>query len=197
MQDLAPMSTETLDGQMLLVVGNDGQFARFCEAAGKPEWAQDARFATNTLRVKHREVLIPLLQTVTRTRSTAQWISLLEDKAVPCGPINDMAQAFADAQVQARCLVVKQPLAQVQQEQEAIENIATVASPLRLQSTPPVLRRAPPSWGSTPTRCCVSWGWMRHRLSSSGAPGWCSETLTLFVAGAGLRAEQPASPRAQ
>ncbi|TXT36293.1 MAG: L-carnitine dehydratase/bile acid-inducible protein F [Comamonadaceae bacterium] len=95
---LAPYQTfETLDGQMLLAVGNDGQFARFCEAAGCPEWAADARFASNTLRVKHREVLIPLLQTVTRTRSTAQWISLLEDKAVPCGPINDMAQAFADA----------------------------------------------------------------------------------------------------
>jgi len=145
---LAPYQTfETADGQMLLAVGNDGQFARFCEAAGQPEWAQDERFRTNTLRVKHREVLIPLMQTVTRTRSTAQWITLLEDKAVPCGPINNMAQAFADAQVQARVLVINQPVAQVQQAQTAIENIATVASPLRLQSTPPVLRRAPPSLG--------------------------------------------------
>jgi formyl-CoA transferase len=145
---LAPYQTfETEDGQMLLAVGNDGQFARFCEAAGCPEWAADARFASNTLRVKHREVLIPLLQTVTRTRSTAQWITLLEDKAVPCGPINDMAQAFADAQVQARGLVIKQPVAQIQQAQAAIEIISTVASPLRLQSTPPVLRRAPPRLG--------------------------------------------------
>ncbi len=145
---LAPYQTfETADGQMLLAVGNDGQFARFCEAAGQAEWAQDDRFRTNTLRVKHREVLIPLMQTVTRTRSTAQWISLLEDKAVPCGPINNMAQAFADEQVQARGLVVKQPVEQVNQVQAAIENIATVASPLRLQATPPVLRRAPPSLG--------------------------------------------------
>nr|WP_319565470.1 CaiB/BaiF CoA-transferase family protein [uncultured Rhodoferax sp.] len=145
---LAPYQTfETADGQMLLAVGNDGQFARFCEAAGQAEWAQDDRFRTNTLRVKHREVLIPLMHTVTRTRSTAQWISLLEDKAVPCGPINDMAQAFADAQVQARSLVVNQPVVQVNQAQVAIDNIATVASPLRLQATPPVLRRAPPSLG--------------------------------------------------
>lgn len=145
---LAPYQTfETADGQMLLAVGNDGQFARFCEAAGQAEWAQDDRFRTNTLRVKHREVLIPLMHTVTRTRSTAQWITLLEDKAVPCGPINNMAQAFADEQVQARGLVVKQPVVQVNKAQVAIENIATVASPLRLQATPPVLRRAPPSLG--------------------------------------------------
>lgn len=151
---LAPYQTfETLDGQMLLAVGNDGQFARFCEAAGKPEWAQDERFRTNTLRVTHREALIKLLLTVTRTRSTAQWITLLEDKAVPCGPINDLAQAFADAQVQARGLMIKQPVAHVKPANEATTSIAnqtlihTVASPLRLQSTPPVLRRAPPALG--------------------------------------------------
>ena len=78
---------------------------------------------------------------------------MLEDKAVPCGPINDMGQAFADAQVQARGLVIKQPVAQVNKALTATENIAsvasitTVASPLRLTATPPVLRRAPPSLG--------------------------------------------------
>src|SRR5690606_28215076 len=86
----------TQDGAMLLAIGNNGQFARFCEAAGKPEWAADERFASNSLRVKHRDALIPLMETVTRTRTTAEWIGLLEDKAVPCGPINDIGQAFAD-----------------------------------------------------------------------------------------------------
>ncbi|OGB29262.1 MAG: CoA-transferase [Burkholderiales bacterium RIFCSPLOWO2_12_FULL_61_40] len=137
----------TLDGAMLLAIGNDGQFARFCEAAGHPEWAADARFSSNSLRVKNREALIAALQEVTRTRSTAQWITLLEDKAVPCGPINDMGQAFADAQVQARNLVVNQPLAPAERAQTAIESIATVASPLRLTATPPVLHRAPPGLG--------------------------------------------------
>ncbi|WP_114972341.1 CaiB/BaiF CoA transferase family protein [Rhodoferax ferrireducens] len=137
----------TADGAMLLAIGNDGQFVRFCQAVEHPEWAADPRFATNTLRVKHREALIPALQAVTRTRSTAQWITLLEDKAVPCGPINDMGQAFDDAQVKARGLVVNQPLAPVVSSHTAIESIATVASPLRLGATPPVLRRAPPALG--------------------------------------------------
>ncbi len=101
----------TEDGAMLLAIGNDGQFARFCEAAGRPEWAADPRFASNTLRVRHREVLIPAMQAHTRTQTTAQWIALLEKKAVPCGPINDIGQAFDDAQVKARGLHVKQAVA--------------------------------------------------------------------------------------
>ncbi|MFZ3128317.1 MAG: CaiB/BaiF CoA-transferase family protein [Rhodoferax sp.] len=145
---LAPYQDfDTLDGAMLLASGNDGQFARFCQAAGHPEWAADARYATNTDRVRHRETLIPAMLEVTRTRTTAQWISLLEDKAVPCGPINDIGQAFADAQVQARNLVVNQPLAPAVAAQTAIESIATVASPLRLADAPPVLRNAPPMLG--------------------------------------------------
>ncbi|MBK7315190.1 CaiB/BaiF CoA transferase family protein [Candidatus Aalborgicola defluviihabitans] len=137
----------TADGSMLLAIGNDGQFARFCEAAGQPQWAQDARYASNTLRVTHRETLIAAMQAVTRTRTTAQWIALLEDKAVPCGPINTIGQAFADAQVQARGLVINQPLALVNTTNKAIQSIATVASPLRLVDTPPVVQRPPPALG--------------------------------------------------
>ena len=137
----------TQDGAMLLAIGNDGQFARFCAAAGRPEWATDERFTSNTQRVRHREVLIPAMEEVTRTRTTAEWVALLEDKAVPCGPINDIGQAFADAQVQARGLALNQPVSQTAQAQTAIESIATVASPLRLTATPPVLRRAPPALG--------------------------------------------------
>ncbi len=148
----------TLDGSMLLAIGNDGQFARFCEAAGQTDWAVDRRFASNTLRVKHREQLIPAMQAVTRTRSTAQWIALLEDKAVPCGPINDMGQAFADVQVAARGLVVKQAVAPETTAQTAVESIATVASPLRLLATPPVLRRAPPALGEHTDEVMVELG---------------------------------------
>jgi formyl-CoA transferase len=145
---LAPYQDfQTLDGAMLLAIGNDGQFARFCGAVQHPEWAVDPRFASNTLRVKNREVLIPAMQALTRTRTTAQWIALLEDKAVPCGPINDIGQAFDDAQVKARGLVVNQPVAAEAIAQTAVESIASVASPLRLMDTPPVLRRAPPALG--------------------------------------------------
>jgi formyl-CoA transferase len=137
----------TLDGAMLLAIGNDGQFKRFCEAAEQPQWALDPRFASNSLRVKNREVLISAMQELTRTRSTAQWIALLESKAVPCGPINDIGQAFDDAQVKARGLVIKQALSAAAMAQTAVSSIATVASPLRLTATPPVLLRAPPALG--------------------------------------------------
>ncbi|VTU18597.1 Formyl-coenzyme A transferase [Variovorax sp. PBS-H4] len=141
---LAPYQDfHTKDGAMLLAIGNNGQFTRFCEAAGQAEWARDPRFATNTLRVRHREVLIPMMEAVTRTRTTAEWIALLEDKAVPCGPINNIAQAFEDDQVKARGLAVTLP----RNAGDGIAQIAGVASPLRLQATPPVLRRAPPALG--------------------------------------------------
>ena len=133
----------TQDGNMLLAIGNDGQFQRFCAAAGPPDWAVDARFPTNTLRVQHRSELIPMMEAVTRTRSTAAWIALLEDKAVPCGPINTIAQAFDDAQVKARGLRVELP----RSAGDGIRTIAGVASPLRLSANPPVLRNAPPALG--------------------------------------------------
>jgi formyl-CoA transferase len=132
----------TADGSMLLAIGNDGQFARFCSAAGVSEWAQDARFASNTLRVQHRLALVERMEKVTRTRSTSQWITLLEDQAVPCGAINDLAGAFSEAQVQARGMVVQQ-----EGTHTAGSSIRTVASPIRLSSTPTTLRHAPPTLG--------------------------------------------------
>ena len=160
----------TQDGSMLLAIGNDGQFARFCAAAGQPQWAQEPRFASNTLRVQHRAELIPALQAVTRTRTTAQWIALLEDKAVPCGPINTIAEAFDDAQVQARGLRVELPRA----AGDGIERIAGVASPLRLSANPPVLRYAPPALGQHTDQVLQELGIdeaERTRLRATGAIG--------------------------
>ncbi len=130
----------TADGAMLLAIGNDGQFARFCDAAGVPQWAEDERFATNTSRVRHREVLVPMIAEVTRQRTTREWVQLLEDRAVPCGPINDIAQAFDDEQVRARGLRVDLP-------HPRFGHIGGVASPLRLAETPPVAHSAPPDLG--------------------------------------------------
>lgn len=131
------------DGNVLLAIGNDGQFARFCEACGHPDWAQDARFATNTARVQHRAELLERLLPVMRTRTTAEWIALLEDKAVPCGPINTVAQAFDDPQVRHRGIARSLP----RQAGDGIAQVATVANPMRLSATPVSYRRAPPSLG--------------------------------------------------
>ncbi|WP_302410220.1 CaiB/BaiF CoA transferase family protein [Comamonas kerstersii] len=131
------------DGNVLLAIGNDGQFARFCAAAGKPEWAQDSRFATNTARVQNRPTLLALMEPLMRTRTTAEWIALLEDKAVPCGPINTIAQAFDDPQVQARGIRKALP----RDAGDGIAQIATVASPMRLSATPVSYRNAPPALG--------------------------------------------------
>ncbi|TYK67571.1 MULTISPECIES: CaiB/BaiF CoA transferase family protein [Comamonas] len=133
----------TLDGNVLLAIGNDGQFARFCAAIGEEAWAQDARFATNTARVRNRAALLELMKPQMRQRSTADWIALLEDKAVPCGPINTIAQAFDDPQVKARGIHKTLPSS----AGHGISAMATVASPMRLSATPVTYRNAPPALG--------------------------------------------------
>ena len=131
------------DGNVLLAIGNDGQFARFCAATGNADWSQDARFTKNSDRIINRKALAELLYPLMKTRTTAEWIKLLEDKAVPCGPINNIAEAFDDDQVKARGLHVQTP----RNAGDGIGTISTVASPMRLTATPPVVRRPPPAMG--------------------------------------------------
>ncbi|MFD0666217.1 CaiB/BaiF CoA transferase family protein [Ramlibacter sp. MAHUQ-53] len=130
----------TADGHMILAVGNDGQFARFCAAAGRPEWAQDERFARNAGRIANRDALLEMIRAVTRTRSTREWVDLLEGAAVPCGPINTVADVFADPQVQARGL-------RIEMDHAAAGAIPLVASPVRMSGTPVQYRHAPPTLG--------------------------------------------------
>jgi crotonobetainyl-CoA:carnitine CoA-transferase CaiB-like acyl-CoA transferase len=130
----------TADGDMILAVGNDAQFARFCAIAGHPEWAVDARFATNAARVNHRAELIPLLRQATVMKTTAAWIEALEAAAVPCGPINDLAGVFADPQVRHRGMRIDLP-------HPLAGSAPQVANPLRLSATPVEYRNAPPLLG--------------------------------------------------
>jgi len=137
----------TRDGDMLLAIGNDGQFARFCEVADV-DWARDARYTTNSARVANRDTLIPMMCDITRTKPTSEWIHLLEAATVPCGPINDIGQAFADEHVQSRELRVEQfRYAEGSGVSDPVNRVCSTASPLRLSDTPPTLRHAPPALG--------------------------------------------------
>lgn len=128
------------DGDFILAVGNDSQFRKFCEVAGCIELADDPRFASNQARVAHREVLVPMLRQTTVFKTTREWISLLEQAGVPCGPINNLAQVFEDPQVKARGLRLDLP--------HALGCLAPqVASPIRLSATPVEYRQAPPLLG--------------------------------------------------
>ena len=128
------------DGDFILTVGNDGQFRKFAEVAGQPQWAEDPRFVTNKLRVANRAVLIPLIRQATVFKTTAEWVLQLEQAGVPCGPINDLAQMFEDPQVKARGLAIELPHA-------LAGMVPQVASPIRLSETPVEYRNAPPLLG--------------------------------------------------
>ena len=130
----------TADGDFILTVGNDSQFRKFAEVAGRSEWVDDPRFATNKLRVANRGVLVPLIRQATVFKTTAEWVAQLEAVGVPCGPINDLAQVFADPQVQARGLAMQLPHA-------LAGLVPQVASPIRLSETPVEYRNAPPLLG--------------------------------------------------
>lgn len=130
----------TADGDFILTVGNDSQFRKFAEVAGQSQWATDPRFLTNKLRVANRGELIPLIRQATVFKTTAQWVDELEAAGVPCGPVNDLAQVFADPQVLARGLALELPHA-------LGGRVAQVASPIRLSETPVEYRRAPPLLG--------------------------------------------------
>ncbi|MEX6667332.1 CaiB/BaiF CoA transferase family protein [Pseudomonas sp. W2-17] len=130
----------TADGDFILTVGNDNQFRKFAEVAGQPQWASDPRFASNKQRVAHRAELIPLIRQATVFKTTAEWVAALEGAGVPCGPINDVAQVFADPQVQFRGLQVDLPHA-------LGGTVPQIASPIRLSATPVEYRRGPPLLG--------------------------------------------------
>jgi crotonobetainyl-CoA:carnitine CoA-transferase CaiB-like acyl-CoA transferase len=128
------------DGHLILAVGNDAQFAKFCDAAGVAGLATDSRFARNADRVRNRATLVPLLEPVLRGRSQRDWLDLLEPLGVPCGPINTLDQVFADPQVLARAmrLDLPHPLA---------GRVPQVAAPFRYSETAPAYDRPPPLLG--------------------------------------------------
>ncbi|PJX25261.1 CoA transferase [Advenella sp. S44] len=130
----------TLDGYMILAIGNDTQFKRFCQVAGRPEWAEDARYVTNAARIQHRTALIDAIANVIGEQTTAYWIEVMEAAGVPCGPINTIQDVFADPHV-------KQRQAQFTISSKNKGEIPSVANPLKLSESPIEYRMAPPDLG--------------------------------------------------
>ena len=140
-QNIVPYQVfEVADGHMIVAVGNDGQFAKFCAVAGCPELAKDLRFTRNADRVRHRETLVPMLAALMKARTRHDWLGALESAKVPCGPINDLADVFADPQVKERGMTVEMP-------HPAAGTVKLVASPMKFSATPIQYRRPPPLLG--------------------------------------------------
>ena len=128
------------DGDLVVAVGNDGQFARLAELIGAAQLASDPRFAKNADRVRNREILVPMLQEIFSTRNVADWIAAIEPEGIPCGPINDIGQVFAHPQVVAREMRRDLP-------HPTAGTAPTVANPIRYSATPIAYDRAPPTLG--------------------------------------------------
>ncbi|QOW22012.1 CaiB/BaiF CoA transferase family protein [Novilysobacter avium] len=130
----------TADGYFMLAVGNDGQFARFCEVLGDPELATDPRYATNAARVANRDRVVPYLEQRLATRPSAHWLAGLEAATVPCAPVNRIDQVFDDPQVQARGLRIELP-------HPTAGHVPGVANPVRFSATPIAYGHAAPGLG--------------------------------------------------
>lgn len=128
------------DGHLILAVGNDGQFARFCEVAARPEWSVDPRFATNAGRVQLRDILVPMIAEIVLGRTQRDWLAALEAVGVPCGPINRLDQVFADPQARARGMRFDLP-------HPLSGTVPQVANPLNFSATPVTYTQAPPLLG--------------------------------------------------
>lgn len=140
--NIVPYQTfQTRDGWIIVAVGNDGQFRKFVEAGGRPELADDERFATNPSRVRHRDTLVPILAEMVKTRGKADWIGALEAAGVPCGPINELDEVFDNEQVVARGMQVSLP-------HPCGADVKLVRNPIRMSATPPDARTAPPLLGA-------------------------------------------------
>jgi formyl-CoA transferase len=130
----------TSDGWIIVAVGNDGQFRHFVTAGGEAHLAENPLYINNPIRVENRKSLIPLLEVMTRRKTKAEWISLLEAANVPCGPINNFEEVFDNEQVKARGV-------QIQVPHPTAGSMKLVASPMRLSETPVEVRMPPPTLG--------------------------------------------------
>jgi crotonobetainyl-CoA:carnitine CoA-transferase CaiB-like acyl-CoA transferase len=130
----------TKDGYIILAVGNDPTFERFCKAFGQEHLLADERFSTNPKRVANRDLVTATLTPVMKTRTTTEWVEALEAQKIGCGPINTLADVFADPHVQAREMTLEM-------QHGSGATVKVIANPVKLSATPPTYRIAPPVLG--------------------------------------------------
>lgn len=139
--NIVPYQTfQTLDGEMVIAVGNDNQFRALTKILNRPEYGMDERFQTNPDRVKHRDILVPLLQNAFLERTTAYWQQKCQGSNIPCGPIQNMEEVTNDPQLQARNMFINY-------EHPTAGEIKMIGSPLKLSRTPVAVRSHPPDAG--------------------------------------------------
>ena len=132
----------TADGYIVLSIGNDPTFARFCGSFGLSDLLADPRFATNAARVANRKLVTETLAPVLRATPTAEWVDRLEALKIGCGPINTLSEMFNDPQAVARGLIVTMP------HEASPDGVRVIANPVRLSETPADYRIAPPGLGA-------------------------------------------------
>ncbi|MFZ0127060.1 MAG: CaiB/BaiF CoA-transferase family protein [Xanthobacteraceae bacterium] len=128
------------DGDVVIAVGNDGQFAKMCQAVGRPDVGSDPRFARNSDRVRHKDELMPLIAGIVADWSRADLVAAMERAGVPCGPINSIAEVFDDPQIKHRSMRIDLP-------HPSAGHVPLVGSPLKFGHAEPTYARAPPLLG--------------------------------------------------
>jgi crotonobetainyl-CoA:carnitine CoA-transferase CaiB-like acyl-CoA transferase len=168
--NIVPYQTfATADGHLILAVGNDAQFRRFCAVAGCAHLADDARYASNRARVANRAALIAQLTPLLRTRTTREWVAALEAAGVPCGPINRLDEVFDDPQVKHRGMRIELP-------HPLAGSLPLVANPIRLSASPVTHGAAPPLLGQHTEEILQAWLGLSSaelaRLREAGIVAW-------------------------
>lgn len=150
---------QTKDKEIIIAVGNDRQFQRFCSLINTEELPQDERFATANARIIYREELIPKLQEVILTKTADEWLTLFQENNIPCGPINTLDRVFTDEQVLERQMIQEV-------EHPTVGIVKLLGSPIKLSDTPVTIERHPPLHGEHTEEVLLELGYDKQEIES-------------------------------
>jgi crotonobetainyl-CoA:carnitine CoA-transferase CaiB-like acyl-CoA transferase len=155
---------ETADGEIVIAVGNEPIWQRFCEASGLTDLAADERFGTNRGRVAHYDELRPMLSRTFKARRTEEWLALLRSTGVPCGSVRDVSEVINDPQLKERAMIAEL-------HHPTVGPINVIGSPIKLSATPPAIRTPPPTLGQHREAILAELGYDRQSILALEAAG--------------------------